>query len=121
MQQVTYAGLPLYRFFLDEVPGEAEGVNLFDPVTSPGGTWYLVDPSRGLPAVGQAQLQLETAPVGGTGPDETVLAASMNDGFSLFPDASFPVYTLSTDSRPRERLPGAVCRVLDAGPHLHAA
>ena len=102
-QQVTYAGLPLYRFFLDEVPGETEGVNLFDPVTSPGGTWYLVDPSRGLPAVGQAQLQLETAPVGGTGPDQTVLAATMNDGFSLFPDASFPVYTLSTDS-------GRACR-----------
>ena len=125
VQQVTYAGLPLYRFFLDEVPGEAEGVNLFDPVTSPGGTWYLVDPSRGRPAVGQAHLQLETAPVGGTGPNETVLAAMMNNGFSLFPDASFPVYTLSTGRRgreapttigqgpwPRERLPGAVCRVL---------
>ena len=98
VRQVTYAGLPLYRFFLDEVPGEAEGVNLFDPVTSPGGTWYLVDPSRGLPAVGQAHLRLETAPVGGKGPGQTVLAASMNDGFSLFPDASFPVYSLSTDS-----------------------
>jgi predicted lipoprotein with Yx(FWY)xxD motif len=101
-QQVTYAGLPLYRFFLDEVPGEAEGVNLFDPVTSPGGTWYLVDPSRGRPAVGQARLLLETAPLGGTGPNRTVLAASMNDGFSLFPDASFPVYTLSTHVRDRE-------------------
>ena len=63
----------MHRFFLDEVPGEAEGVNLFDPVTSPG-SWYLVDPSRGLPAVGEAHLQLETAPVGGTGPNETVLA-----------------------------------------------
>ncbi len=101
VRQVTYAGLPLYRFFLDEVPGEAEGVNLFDPVTSPGGTWYMVDPSRGLPAVGQAHLQLETAPVGGTGPNETVLAATMNDGFSLFPNASFPVYTLSTGRRGR--------------------
>ena len=102
VQQVTYAGLPLYRFFLDEVPGEAEGVNLFDPVTSPGGTWYLVDPSRGRPAVGQARLLLETAPVGGTGPNRTVLAATMNDAFSLFPDASFPVYTLSTGRRDRE-------------------
>jgi predicted lipoprotein with Yx(FWY)xxD motif len=102
VQQVTYAGLPLYRFFLDEVPGEAEGVNLFDPVTSPGGTWYLVDPSRGRPAVGPARLLLETAPVGGTGPGRTVLAAAMNNGFSLFPDASFPVYTLSPDRRDRE-------------------
>lgn len=98
VQQVTYGGLPLYRFVFDEVPGEREGANLFDPVTSPTGTWYLVDPSRGLPARGQAQLLLETAPVGGSGPDQTVLAVSMNDTFSLFSDASFPVYTLSTDS-----------------------
>jgi predicted lipoprotein with Yx(FWY)xxD motif len=97
VQQVTYAGLPLYRFFLDEVPGEREGANLFDPVTSPTGIWYLVDPSKGLPARGQPQMRLETAPVGGTGPEETVLAVSMNDSFSLFADASFPVYTLSTD------------------------
>ena len=97
VRQVTYAGLPLYRFFLDEVPGEREGANLFDPVTSPTGIWYLVDPSKGLPARGQPQMRLETAPVGGTGPDETVLAVSMNDSFSLFADGSFPVYTLSTD------------------------
>jgi predicted lipoprotein with Yx(FWY)xxD motif len=43
-------------------------------------------------------LQLVTAPVGGTGPDETVLAASMNDNFGIFPDASFPVYTLTPDN-----------------------
>jgi predicted lipoprotein with Yx(FWY)xxD motif len=98
VQQVTYGGLPLYRFFLDEVPGETEGANLFDPVTSPTGIWYLVDPSRGLPARGQVQLQLESAPVNGVGPNQTVLSVSMNDTFSLFPDANFPVYTLSTDS-----------------------
>ena len=98
VKQVTYAGLPLYRFFLDEVPGEREGANLFDPVTSPTGIWYLVDPDRGLPARGQAQLQLETAPVAVTGSAMTVLAVSMNDSFSLFPSASFPVYTLSRDT-----------------------
>jgi predicted lipoprotein with Yx(FWY)xxD motif len=97
VQQVTYAGQPLYRFFLDETPGETEGANLFDPVTSPPGTWYLVDPSRGRPATGQAQLQLESAPVTGTGSKQTVLAATMNNDFSVFPDASFPVYTLRTD------------------------
>lgn len=97
-QQVTYAGQPLYRFFLDEVPGETEGANLDDPVTSPPGIWYLVNPHRGQPATGEAQLQLESAPVDGTTPDQTVLAASMNNDFSLFPDASFPVYTLSTES-----------------------
>ena len=95
VQQVTYAGQPLYRFFLDQVAGDTQGANLDDPVVSPPGIWYLVDPRRGIPAPGQAQLQFETAPVGGTGPDETVLAARMNNDFSAFPDASFPVYTLS--------------------------
>lgn len=97
VQQVTYAGLPLYRFTFDETPGETEGANLFDPVTSPTGIWYLLTPSRGLPAPGQAQVVLETAPVDGTGSNETALAATMNNDFSAFPDASFPVYTLSTE------------------------
>jgi predicted lipoprotein with Yx(FWY)xxD motif len=97
-QQVTYAGQPLYRFVFDDVPGDTQGADLFDPVTSPTGTWYLVNPSRGRVAPGQAQLQLETAPVGDTGPDETVLAATMDPSFTdLFPDASFPVYTSSAD------------------------
>jgi predicted lipoprotein with Yx(FWY)xxD motif len=98
VQQVTYDGQPLYRFFLDQAAGDTQGANLDDPVTSPAGIWYLVDPDRGTPATGQAQLQLETAALGGTGPDETVLAASMNNDFSVFPNASFPVYTLRTDS-----------------------
>jgi hypothetical protein len=29
------------------LPEEIEGANLFDPVTSPTGTWELADPSRG--------------------------------------------------------------------------
>jgi predicted lipoprotein with Yx(FWY)xxD motif len=99
VQQVTYAGQPLYRFVFDDEPGDTQGADLFDPVTSPTGTWYLVDPSRGRVAPGRAQLQLETAPVGGSGPDATVLAATMNPTFTdLFPDASFPVYTSSADS-----------------------
>ena len=99
VKQVTYAGYPLYRFFLDQAAGDTQGANLDDPVTSPPGIWYLIDPSRGTPATGQAQLQLETAPVSGTGPNETVLAARMNNDFSVFPGASFPVYTLSRDHR----------------------
>ena len=98
VQQVTYNGQPLYRFFLDETPGETEGANLFDPVTDPAGTWYMVDPSRGLPATGPARLEMETAPVGGDGPEETVLAATMNNDLSIFPNANFPVYTLSPDN-----------------------
>ena len=92
VQQVTYAGLPLYRFFLDETPGETDGANLFDPVTSPTGTWYLVEPSRGNPAPGQLPMRVET--VGGS----KVLSASMDTHFSFLPHGSFPVYTLSNDS-----------------------
>jgi predicted lipoprotein with Yx(FWY)xxD motif len=89
VQQVTYAGQPLYRFFLDETPGQTDGANLFDPVTSPTGIWYLVEPGRGHPASGRVQLRVET--VSGT----EVLAASMDNNFSLLPHGSFPVYTLS--------------------------
>ena len=98
VQQVTYAGLPLYRFLFDDGPGDTQGANLFDPVTSPTGIWYLIDPSRGLPATGRARLQTETAPANG-GADETVLSVTMDTGFTdLFANASFPVYTLSSDS-----------------------
>lgn len=95
VQQVTYAGLPLYRFLLDETPGETEGANLFDPVTSPTGIWYLVEPSRGHPATGQARLVLETAPVDGTGSDRTVLAVVMDPNLSIAPNTTFPVYILN--------------------------
>jgi predicted lipoprotein with Yx(FWY)xxD motif len=97
VQQVTYAGLPLYRFFLDETPGETEGANLFDPVTSPAGIWYLAEPSRGRPAPGKVRLQTESAPVGGTGEEQTVMAVEMNNDFSVFRNASFPVYALRTE------------------------
>jgi predicted lipoprotein with Yx(FWY)xxD motif len=92
VHQVTYAGLPLYRFFLDETPGQTDGANLFDPVTSPPGTWYLVQPGRGHPAPGRLQMRAET--INGA----QVLAASMDNDFSLLPHGSFPVYTLSNQS-----------------------
>ena len=94
VQQVTYAGMPLYRFNRDEVPGETEGANVFDPLTSPTGIWYLVEPTRGNPAPGAANIRLETAPIAGTGQNETVLAATMDDDFGPLPNAPFPVYTL---------------------------
>lgn len=89
VQQVTYAGLPLYRFFQDETSAQTDGANLFDPVTSPAGTWYLVDPGRGNPAPGRLQMQSET--VGSS----TVLAATMDNDFSLLTEGTFPVYTLT--------------------------
>lgn len=93
VQQVTYAGQPLYRFFLDETSEETEGANLFDPVTSPTGIWYLVQAEHGHPATGPARLVLETAPVS-HGAAKTVLAATMNQDFSLFPNGTFPVYAM---------------------------
>ena len=98
VQEVTYAGWPLYRFFRDQAPGDTVGANLNDPVTTPAGIWYLLNPRGGIPATGQAELQLETAPLGGTGPLETVLAARMNNDYTPFLNASFPVYTLSWGS-----------------------
>jgi predicted lipoprotein with Yx(FWY)xxD motif len=88
VKQVTYAGLPLYRFFLDETAGQTDGANLFDPVTSPTGTWYLVEPGRGNPAPGRLSMRVETA-------GSVVLSASMDNDFSLLPQGKFPVYTLS--------------------------
>jgi len=117
VRQVTYAGWLLYRFFRDEVPGETEGANLNDPVTTPAGIWYLLNPRGGIPATGQAELELETAPLDGTGPEETVLAARMNNDYTPFPNASFPVYTLSSDhgswwgtSRSQDRGHGSACQ-----------
>ena len=92
VQQVTYAGQPVYRFVRDETPGETDGANLFDPVTSPTGTWYLVRPGRGHPAPGRLQMRAET--VNGA----KVLAASMDNDFSVLPHGRFPVYTLSNES-----------------------
>jgi predicted lipoprotein with Yx(FWY)xxD motif len=103
VQQVTYAGMPLYRFFRDTNPGDTVGANQNDPVSTPAGIWYLLNPRGGIPATGRAQLQLETAPVAGTGPDETVLAATMDPDYTPFPDTAFPVYTLS---RPDDRRSG---------------
>jgi predicted lipoprotein with Yx(FWY)xxD motif len=112
VQQVTYAGQPLYRFVFDDEPGDTQGADLFDPVTSPTGTWYLVHPHKGRVAPGRAQLQLETAPVGGIGPDATVLAAIMNPDFTdLFPDAAFPVYTSSADTHHRTACQAACAAV----------
>jgi predicted lipoprotein with Yx(FWY)xxD motif len=113
VQQVTYGGLPLYRFLLDEQAGETDGANLFDPVTNPTGTWYLVDPARGGPAPGTAHLQLETAPVNGGG-SATVLAVTMDHGFGFLPDGSFPVYTQSTGHGHGKPHDGNRCRLLCA-------
>ncbi|HJS93658.1 MAG TPA: hypothetical protein VJ741_05300 [Solirubrobacteraceae bacterium] len=93
--QVTYAGSPLYRFFRDTYPGDTAGANLNDPVSTPAGIWYLLNSRGGIPATGRAELELESAPLNGTGPVETVLGANMDNDYSPFQNQPFPVYTLS--------------------------
>jgi predicted lipoprotein with Yx(FWY)xxD motif len=78
-------------------------------VTVPQGMWYLVDPSQGRPAPGQALIGQETAPVyqngKSTGISATVLAVSESTGLSGEVNAggiadgpvSVPVYTFSLD------------------------
>ena len=109
VQQVTYGGLPLYRVILDDAPGQTTGADMLDPATSPQGVWYLVDPSSGRPAAGQALIGLETAPVyqsgKSTGISATVLADNQSTGLSgeVNPGGvadgpvSEPVYTFSLD------------------------
>ena len=52
-------------------------------------------------------MQLETAPVTGSRVERRPSwPRVMNNDFSVFPNASFPVYTLSTDSGPRSACQG---------------
>ena len=109
VQQVTYGGLPLYRVILDDTPGQTTGADMLDPATSPQGMWYLVDPSGGRLATGQALIGQETAPVyqngKPTGISATVLAVSESTGLSgevaaggiAAGPVSAPVYTFSLD------------------------
>jgi predicted lipoprotein with Yx(FWY)xxD motif len=99
VQQVTYAGAPVYQFFLNKAPGETHGANLFDPATTPAGVWYLLSPGRGLPDPGMASLSPETLTVtiSGTSTSASVLTALEDQG--LVPGGlRFPVYTFSADS-----------------------
>jgi predicted lipoprotein with Yx(FWY)xxD motif len=95
VQQVTYAGMPVYQFILNKAPGETHGANLFDPFTTPPGVWYLLSPGRGLPDPGVATLSNETVSVTATGNSAFVLAALEDQGLG---GQLFPVYTFSADS-----------------------
>ena len=109
VEQVTYGGLPLYRVILDDAPGQTTGANMLDPATSPQGVWYLVDPSSGRPAAGQALIGVENAPIyqsgKSTGISATVLAdyqstglsGEVNPGGIADGPVSEPVYTFSLD------------------------
>jgi predicted lipoprotein with Yx(FWY)xxD motif len=95
VQQVTYAGQPVYAYSFDAAPGQTNGADLFDRFTTPPGVWYLVSPARGLPAPGEATLSKETVTIDSTGNTATVLAARMN---SASGEQLFPVYTFSSDT-----------------------
>ena len=95
VQQVTYAGFPVYQFFLNHAPGETHGANLFDPFTNLPGVWYLLSPGRGLPDPGVATLSHETVSVSPPGNSAVVLAALLDQGLG---GQLFPVYSFSADS-----------------------
>jgi predicted lipoprotein with Yx(FWY)xxD motif len=98
VQQVTYAGHPLYRFFLDSVPGNTAGEGFFDPFVSPPGVWHLVSPPRGRPALPAAALEQGMVTITKLGTTGTVLEATMDQGLG---GVAFPVYTFSADSFPK--------------------
>src|SRR5215470_1229705 len=97
VQQVTYAGHPLYRFFLNSVPGNTAGEGFFDPFVPPPGVWDLVAPPRGRPALPQATLEEGTVTIAKQGTTATVLEATMDQGLG---GLNFPVYTFSADNFP---------------------
>jgi predicted lipoprotein with Yx(FWY)xxD motif len=103
VEQVTYAGHPLYQFSADTAPGQTKGNDLFDSFTGPPGVWYLISPARGLAAPGTAMLAPLSATVttasGST--TETVLSVTRVGDDSSPPALAprlFPTYTFSADS-----------------------
>lgn len=102
VDQVTYAGHPLYQFLFDKAPGQTSGAGLFDSFTSTPGLWYLISP-RGIASPGTAMVSPLSATVttasGST--IETILSATLvGDNSSPPAPASrqFPVYTFSADT-----------------------
>ncbi|MGH9105090.1 MAG: hypothetical protein ACRDZX_04490 [Acidimicrobiales bacterium] len=119
VDEVTYAGRPLYQFIGDAGgPGQAQGEDLFDSLTSPPGIWYLVSPARGLPAPGTAVLSPLSATVGST--TETVLSVTLlgDNPPPTVASRQFPVYTFSADTGHQSSCTetnvqsGAVCPVI---------
>ena len=100
VEQVTYAGHPLYQYSKDTSPGQTNGANLFDTFTAPSGIWYLISPERGLAAPGSATLSPLAASVttssGST--SETILSVTMAGDSPVAGPRQFPVYTFSADT-----------------------
>ena len=97
VEQVTYAGHPLYQFSKDSSPGQTNGADLFDSFTSTAGVWYLISPERGLAAPGTATLSLLSATVttSSASTSETILSATMVGDNPAVAPRQFPAYTFS--------------------------
>ena len=134
VQQVTYAGMPLYRFNRDEDAGGNGRGQCVRPVVQPHR--HLVPgraASRQSGAGQGATCSSRPLPSRGTGPNETVLAATMDQDFTPFlprtagPSPPTPrAWGMVTGKAPARwgagaAVSGAVCPVLAAGPHLRQA
>jgi predicted lipoprotein with Yx(FWY)xxD motif len=111
LTQVTYAGHPLYRFFLDATAGQTFGEEIFDPVVVPNGIWYLLSPGRGTPDVATATLKVQTVPLvhlGTTTPygSRPALTVTLDQGIG---GLTFPVYTFSADAHNKSSCNTATC------------
>jgi predicted lipoprotein with Yx(FWY)xxD motif len=102
--QVTYAGHPLYLF--DMGPQQFAGANFVEsvlPFPPWRGIWYLVSPSTGRPATGQATVTPQTL-VGG----QSVVSAVMFPGVGATP---FTTYVYSKDTPHHSACTGACALV----------
>jgi predicted lipoprotein with Yx(FWY)xxD motif len=109
VQQVTYAGHPVYQFSFDSRPGNTNGANLFDNLTVIPGVWHLVSPPRGRAAPGPAALSPESVTVATSSGSstETIVTVLMNSNFG---NQLFPAYTFSADTGHRSSCTG-LCAV----------
>jgi len=67
VQQVTYNGWPLYRFFRDVNPGDTVGADQNDPVSTPQGIWYLINPWGAFPPLVRLNWSWRPLPSAGPG------------------------------------------------------
>jgi len=118
LTQATYAGHPLYRFFLDTTAGQTFGEEIFDPVVTPNGLWYLLSPGRGTPDAAATTLRVRTVPLVHLYATRTTttpygsrlaLTVTLDQGIG---GLTFPVYAFSADAHHASACSTPTCSLL---------